>query len=34
VPHPLFGADLAAFPEDMRYVNPTILVLELKDRRV
>jgi len=33
VPHPLFGADLAAFPEDMRYVNPTILVLELRDRR-
>ncbi len=31
--HPLFGTDLSGFPEDMRYVNPTILVLELIDRR-
>jgi hypothetical protein len=28
VPHPILGADLSGYPEDMRYVNPVIYVLE------
>jgi hypothetical protein len=31
VPHPILGADASGLPEDMRYVNPVIYVLELTE---